>query len=104
MTADPHDWFLTSQALDHHATVGALVNAMRPAHMGHDQELAEIVATELARAGFALVLVDRAPRPGTLAHDLVLAMEKEAGKRRDRQDRVTAMDIDAPGFLVRRED
>ena len=75
MTTDPQDWFLTGQALDHHATVGALTNAMRPAHMTHDQELAEIVATELARAGYALVPVGTTPRPGTLAHDLTKAME-----------------------------
>jgi hypothetical protein len=97
MTTDPHNWFLTGQALDHHATVGALTNAMRPARMTHDQELAEIVATELARAGYALVPVDRTRspetlRPGTPAHDLFLAMEKEQAKR------------NASGFLAREQD
>lgn len=68
MTTDPNGWFLASQALDHHETVGALVSAMRPARMTHDQELAEIVTTELARAGYALVRLT--PAQGERAEDL----------------------------------
>ena len=79
MTTDPQDWFLTSQALDHHATVEALEQAINSTGTPVSG-LAEPVATELACAGFVLVQV----RPLDSA--------------------VTAMDIDVPGFLTRKQD
>jgi hypothetical protein len=62
MTTDPNGWFLTSQALDHRATVEALTGAVPPwlapdiASTPEGLELAvSDIVTGLARAGYALV-------------------------------------------------
>jgi hypothetical protein len=62
MTTDPNGWFLTSQALDHRETVAALTSTLpewsgdgyAPSEDGRP-DLASFQATELARAGYALV-------------------------------------------------
>jgi hypothetical protein len=99
MTADPTAWFLTSQALDHHATVDALTYALpEEARDGFRdieiprRDLAEVQAAELARAGYALVQVERQAE-GALAHDLTEAVEAHLA-----DPSTTA------GFLARKED
>jgi hypothetical protein len=87
MTTDPNSWFLTSQALDHRATVEALAAALRST-AGEDivlmaldpvaaDQFASNLSASLARAGFALVQLT----PG-------------------REDRAT----DLASFLSRKED
>lgn len=63
MTSDPNGWFLTSQALDHHATADALDEAMPVAYRTTEEypdkrAVAEHLAAELGRAGYALVRLD----------------------------------------------
>lgn len=65
MTTDPNGWFLTSQALDHKETSRALAAAIPDTvHDGFREyslegsvrdDMADDMAIELARAGFALV-------------------------------------------------
>jgi hypothetical protein len=65
MTTDPNGWFLASQALDHKETVKALSSAIPDTvHDGFREyglegpvrnNMADDMAIELARAGFALV-------------------------------------------------
>jgi hypothetical protein len=86
MTTDPRSWFLTSQALDHHATAAALEEAINSTGTPVSG-LAEPLASELAALGYALVHID--------------------GEHGDLP--VMAMDIQidgpaVPGFLDRRKD
>lgn len=97
MATDPNGWFLTSQALDHHGTVAALVLAAPESIAYADdpaavQHLAEHLATELARAGYALVQIE-GTATGAVVHDLTEAVNTHL--------------IDPstePGFLARTED
>lgn len=91
MTTDPNGWFLTSQALDHHATVAAVLAAL-PEWLSGDEKTADALAGSLARAGYALVQIE-GTATSTVVHDLTQAVE------------ANLIDpSDAPGFLARKED
>lgn len=97
MTTDPNGWFLTSQALDHHATVAALDEAMPVAYRTVEEypdkhSVAEFLAAHLARAGYALVQIEGTATTAVV-HDLTEAVDKHL------MDPSTA-----PGFLARTED
>lgn len=67
MTNDPNAWFLSSQALDQHETRQALATALPDTiadgfreyglESGIREDVADDMAIELARAGFALVRI-----------------------------------------------
>lgn len=84
---DPNGWFLASQALDHHDTASALDRCVQ-GQLG--EALAEELAAELARAGYALVRLDKAAE---LMHDLTEQVDATLASRRE-----------GPGFLDRKED
>lgn len=70
MTTDPNGWFLASQALDHREATAALSDALGtiPDILVPDmssQDLANELAAELARAGYALVRITPAQHERT---------------------------------------
>lgn len=89
MTTDPNGWFLTSQALDHRATVAALDHAVQ-GQLG--EALAEDLAAGLARTGYALVQIE-GTATSAVVHDLTEAVNAKLIEPGD-----------APGFLARTED
>jgi hypothetical protein len=82
---DPTGWFLTSQALDHHAGVLALTEAAPEAVAYADDPaartgLAEHLATELARAGYALV---RLTPEAEITQDLTAQVDAFLARKED---------------------
>lgn len=86
MTTDPHGWFLASQALDHRDTVAAIKDAMP--YDRSDQrlslnipderrEIANDIAAELARSGYALVKLTPQQTTGDTDLGGFLAREKD---------------------------
>lgn len=87
MTSDPNAWFLTGQALDHHAVVLALTEAAPEAVAYADDPaarigLAEHLAAELGRAGYGLVRL--VPDPvADLTHDLTSQVDDFLARKED---------------------
>ncbi len=79
MATDPTGWFLTSQALDHHALVDVLTEAMQ-AVTSDELALAEDTATELGRRGYALV---RLTPEAELTHDLTSQVDAFLARKED---------------------
>lgn len=82
---DPVAWFLTTQALDHHATVEALTEALL-GHISDDtggtaRELAERAARDLAAVGLALVPITRPDGP--VSDDLTVHVMKPTEEQED---------------------
>lgn len=97
MTTDPQQWFLASQALDHHDTVSALTAALPGNPLGTLSlaDEAEHVAAGLARMGYALVrLSEIVPEVAGLVRDLTEQVDAAMADRRNEE----------PGFLARKED
>jgi hypothetical protein len=87
MATDPNGWYLTSQALDHHALVDVLTQAM-PEEVRdgfRDVEIprgtvAEHLATELGRQGYALVQLTAEAEP---THDLTSQVDAFLARKED---------------------
>lgn len=87
MATDPNGWFLTSQALDHHALVDVLTEAMPEETRDgfRDVEIprrtvAEELATELGRRGYALV---RLTPETELTNDLTSQVDAFLARKED---------------------